>query len=110
MSKNTATEEVLGTLHAKVAGVMLGILSTTEKAIEAYEEASETADAETLAAMIKPELAPSMLSAMTKFLSDNKITCNPAESESLSDLDKRLREKRKRKSVGNVVPMIPEDD
>ena len=109
-NKNAASEALLGTLHNKVATVMVGILSTTEKAIEAYEEASETADAETLATMQKPELSPAMLSAMTKFLSDNSITCNPEEDTAMTDLEARLRSKQQRKrSVGNVVPLHADD-
>lgn len=110
MTKNAADEALLGQLHNKVATVMVGILSTTETAIEAYEKVAEHADAETLATMVKPELSPAMLSAMTKFLSDNKITCNVADSEKQSELAERLAQKRKRKSVGNIVPLHPEDD
>lgn len=109
-SKNAASENLLGTLHNKVATVMVGILDTTEKAIEAYKEASETADAETLATMQRPELSPAMLSAMTKFLSDNNITCNPEEDSAQSELEQRLASKRRRKAVGNVVPIRDEDD
>lgn len=109
-NKNAASEALLGTLHNKVATVMVGILNTTEKAIAAYEEVAENADAETLATITKPELAPAMLSAMTKFLSDNSITCNPEEDSALTDLERQLNEKRARKRrVGNVVPLHPGD-
>lgn len=108
-NKKAASEDTLGELHNKVANVMIGILNTTEIALEAYEEASKTADVETLAVMTKPELSPSMLSAMTKFLADNSITCNPAESSSASELEHILQNKQRRKRVGNVVPLRPED-
>ncbi|AGC35978.1 terminase small subunit [Rhizobium phage RHEph08] len=107
MSTNAANEATLGTLHTKVANVMIGILDTTEKAIAAYEEVAETADAEQLATMVKPELSPAMLSAMTKFLSDNKITCNAEEGSKTSALEQRLASKKRR--VGNVVPFPNED-
>ncbi|QOE32111.1 terminase small subunit [Rhizobium phage Palo] len=110
MSKNAADESVLGTLHSKVAAVMVGILTNTTKAIEAYEEATVDASAEEIAALPVPELSPAMLSAMTKFLSDNKITCNVAEDKNLSDLQKHLNEKRRKKTVGNVVPLMPDED
>lgn len=106
MSKNAASEELLGSLHNKVATVMVGILDSTEKAIEAYNVAVDTRSVEEVAMLTKPELSPTMLSAMTKFLSDNSITCNPAESKETSDLANRLAAKRARVgNVGNVVPL-----
>lgn len=96
MSKNAASEEVLGNLHQKVANAMI-------RAIDYVEQGQETFDAVADATLVRPELSPAMLSAMTKFLSDNSITANPAEDEKTSTLADRLAKKRLR--VGNVVPI-----
>lgn len=105
MSKNAAGEALLGTLHQKVATVMVGILDSTEKAITVYNEAVDTLSPEEAAMLTKPEVSPTMLSAMTKFLSDNSITCNPEESKVTTELEKRLAAKRSRNGVSNVVPL-----
>lgn len=97
MSKNAASEEVLGKLHQKVAEAMIRAIDYVEQGQDAYEELGQPAEA------VRPELSPAMLSAMTKFLADNSITANPAEENTTSELEKRLASKRKR--VGNVVPI-----
>lgn len=97
MSKNAASEEVLGTLHQKVAKAMINVIDYVEKGQETFDQMGEPAD------LVRPELSPAMLSAMTKFLADNNITANPAEETQTSELEKRLAAKRKR--VGNVVPI-----
>lgn len=97
MSKNAASEDTLGTLHQKVAKAMIRAIDYVEKGQDAYDEMGEPAD------LVRPELSPAMLSAMTKFLADNSITANPAEETQTSELEKRLAAKRKR--VGNVIPI-----
>lgn len=107
MTAKAATEGVLGELHNKVAKVMINVLDNIETAQERWAEAEPQPD---VPLENPPEVSPAMLSAMTKFLSDNKITCQPEESENVSDLAQRLKEKRRRKSVGNVVPLVPDLD
>ncbi len=97
MSKNAASEEVLGSLHQKVANAMIRAIDYVERGQDTYDEMGEPTD------LVRPELSPAMLSAMTKFLSDNSITANPAEDEKTSSLAQRLANKRLR--VGNVVPI-----
>lgn len=104
MSKSAASEEALGELHTKVAKVMTRALDQIDKAQDIFDENVDGADPE---AAMRPEVSPAMLSAITKFLADNKVTCNPAESENMSDLQRHLKNK-KRRSVGNVVPMHEE--
>lgn len=101
MSKNAASEELLGKLHQKVASAMIRAVEYVEKGQDAYDELGEPAEA------IRPELSPAMLSAMTKFLADNSITANPVEDEKTSQLGELLRKKRMR--VGNVVPIRDDD-
>lgn len=97
MSKNAASEELLGELHTKITKVMIKSLEQVEKAQDTYDD---TPDDEK--ELVRPEVSASLLSAMTKFLADNKITCNPAEGSKMSELEQRLR--RKKQAVGNVVP------
>lgn len=46
---------------------------------------------------------PALLTAAAKFLKDNDITVAPDDSEELSDLEKRLKEKRTRKQVNGIT-------
>ena len=101
MSKNAASEELLGQLHQKVAKAMIRAVEYVEKGQDEYAELGSPAEA------IRPELTPAMLSAMTKFLSDNSITANPAEEANTSKLGEMLRKKKLR--VGNVVPIRDDD-
>ena len=100
MSKNAASEEVLGNLHQRVATAMIGVLDYVENGQKEYDVVAD-------ATLVRPELSPAMLSAMTKFLSDNSITANPAEDKTTNKLGEML--KRKRKAVGNVVPIRDDD-
>ena len=108
MAKNAATESALGELHGKVAKVMSTAMDQIEKQQVAFDDADERGV--DLTEIVRPEVNASLLSCITKFLSDNKITCNPEDSKELGELEQRLQMKRKRKSIGNVVPLIPEDD
>lgn len=98
MTTNAANEKDLGGLHNKVAKVMSQALDVVDKAQEVY---LENPSLEELGPA--PEVSAPLLSVITKFLNDNKITCVPEESAGLSDLEQRLKNKRKR--VGNVVHM-----
>lgn len=96
MTVKAATEEALGSLHSKVAKVMSNALAVFEKSQENF------LDAPTEEQIAPPEVNASLLSVITKFLNDNKITCVPEESAELSELAERLKNKR-RMRVGNVV-------
>ena len=50
---------------------------------------------------------PSLLTAVAKFLKDNQITCAVSDSEEMSELELRLKNK-KRVSVGNVTHITEE--
>lgn len=104
MAKNAATEGQLGALHARVAQVLTGALDVMDKAQQNYLEAGPDSE------LPPPEVNASLMSVMTKFLADNKITCVPEESESLSGLEARLAQKQRRKRVGNVVHLNNDDE
>jgi hypothetical protein len=100
--KTAAGEETLGTLHNRVAKVMLNYVDTVDKAQEEYLK-NESDDVGPM-----PELSAPMMAVMTKFLNDNKITCVPAESGTVSELanelaDKRAARRQRRTGTGNVV-------
>jgi hypothetical protein len=118
MSNKAATEDDLGNLHNKVAKVMTNALTQIEVAQEQFGTLQEAAgdDPELIAGILdkRPEVSPALLSAMTKFLADNHITCND-EQGAASGLKDTLAGKRKRSAngarigVGNVVPFAPDD-
>lgn len=101
MTVQAASEAALGSLHSKVATVMKGALDVYDAEQEVYLAKVESGDTEDL---IAPVPNASLLSVITKFLSDNKITCVPADSQEVGELEAKLREKRaSRKSVKNVI-------
>lgn len=105
-TKGPATEIALGDLHNKVATVMSRALDVADKALEAYD----LMDVETIAekGIKEPEVSAPLLSVITRFLNENKITCAPSEGNATGDLETRLAEKRKRKKVGNVTFLLDE--
>lgn len=105
--KGPATEGTLGTLHNKVAEVMISALDAIEKAQEAYSEMDTEVIAEH--GIKEPELNPALLSVMVRFLDANKITCAPEIGNTMGELEQRLADKsKKRRAVGNVVHLIDE--
>lgn len=106
MSKGAASETDLGHLHKKVASVLSKVLDNVDKAQEAYSQL----DFEVVDYVPPPEVPASVLTVATKFLNDNKITCQPEESEELSDLERKLAANRqKRRQVGNVVHLTDDE-
>lgn len=95
MTKKAANEETLGTLHAKVAEVMLNALNSTDmlnEQIAADNEKARQADQlDAIRDLIEP--SPALLGAITKFLKDNEITCNTEDSVGLTALQQQLANK-----------------
>lgn len=112
MAKNAATEAIMGLLHAKVASVMVKALDNVEAAQTAFKDALESGNEDAVMEALgnMPEVSPALLSAVTKFLADNKITCQPEDDANLGGLAERLKAKQsgKRKAVGNIVPFEPD--
>jgi hypothetical protein len=102
MSK--ATDAVLGELHGKLAKSMLAALTASEQAAALLEEYSEELPGAVQAFLVRTaDTNPALLTAVAKFLKDNSITCAIEDNDEMSELEKRLQDKRKR--VGNVVPI-----
>jgi hypothetical protein len=79
------------------------------RALEHFEAAQEAYDP-TKEDSVLPEVNASLMSVITKFLNDNKITATPEDSQEMSELAETLANKRKgarRRQVGNVVHMDP---
>lgn len=115
MTKNAASEAVLGDLHNKVAKVMTTALNQIDTAQDVFndlvERAKDNGDDELLVEALdkKVEVNASLLSVITKFLNDNKISCAPEESQELSGLAQVLANKKKRRSVGSLA-LVHSDD
>lgn len=107
MAKNSAAESELGALHAKIARVMVKVLDNYDKAQDAFAELLEQGvDPEQILEF--PEVSPAMLSVITKFLSDNKITAAPEDNKETSELATRLADRQARRQArrgDNVIPM-----
>lgn len=112
MTKQTATDKELSKLHKKVAKAMLQQLDDAEEAQKLLDrkyfddEENEVFIPEDVRMFLKKcvSASPALLTAITKFLKDNEITCQVDESDEMSDLQKRLANKQ-RKSVSNVIPI-----
>ncbi|HXB10939.1 MAG TPA: hypothetical protein VNZ45_03055 [Bacteroidia bacterium] len=100
MTKAAGTEKELAALHKKLTKSMLAALDSSNTAISLLEEFPD------LPSEVKDFLEdhaqanPALLQAVSKFLKDNDITCPQDESQELSSLAQRLKNKR---SVGNVT-------
>lgn len=100
-----ATEDQLAKLHNKVAETMIAALDQADRAAHLlikYTVDSEVELPSDIRGFLEDtqEINPSLLTSATKFLKDNNISCDPAEDEQLSDLEKRL---KKKKTKGNVT-------
>ncbi len=87
MAKNAALEGELGELHSLVC--------------KAYKEALIDPETGTLRKAVDPR----MLSNINKFLADNKIYQIPEPGSDISELDKGLRERKKRFGEENITDL-----
>lgn len=102
-----ATDKTLGELHSKLAKVMLDALSASDEATILLDEFGDELPAPLIVFLSKARDAnPALLSAVTKFLKDNAITCSIDDSNEMSELENLIRKKQHaRKRIGNVVPI-----
>lgn len=99
-----ASDKDLGLLHGALARAMIQQLKSTDDAAALIDEYHDELPGDVLAFLEKQSSAnPALLSAITKFLKDNNITCSIEDSDEMSELAQRLANKPVRK-VGNVVP------
>lgn len=101
-----ATDKELSELHKKVASTLMKQLSSTDTAqILLDEHGADLPDEVREYLEEQVGASPALLKVCTGFLKDNGITAVIEESKEMSDLEKRLAEKSKRKAVGTVVPI-----
>ena len=110
MSKNSATENTLGSLHSKVAAVFQKVLARYESRLDALDALPDMHDIgeEVLAALMDDAAIPNpaMMSAITKFLKDNEISFDSQEITELNDQERRLAERReKRKGIATLTTL-----
>lgn len=106
---SNATDKQLGELHGKLAQSMLRALNAADDAqILLDNHSDELPDAVVDFLEKQAGASPALLTAISKFLKDNDITCATEDSETMTDLEKRLQNKS-RKRVGNVVTLDAND-
>ena len=99
-----ATDRLLGELHGRLAKSMLSALSASEQAEALLEEYQDALPDSVVSFLSKTAgTNPSLLTAISKFLKDNDITCAIEDNVEMSELEERLENKRKK--VGNVIPI-----
>jgi hypothetical protein len=104
-----ATDKELSDLHNKVAKVLLQKLDSSDQATLLLAEFSDDLPEEVVEYLEKQmDASPALLTVITKFLKDNDITAVVDESKELTDLDRRLAEKRQRKVSG--VSLVKDED
>lgn len=106
MSK--ATDKILGELHGKLAKSMINALNTSTAASELLEEYRDELPGAVVHFLSNLESSnPALLTAVSKFLKDNDITCAIEDDNKMTELEELLKNKQ-RKRVGNVVPIEQE--
>lgn len=100
-----ASDKLLGELHGKLATSMMNALQESDEAqilLDIYAEELPQEVADFLEK--KSSASPSLLTAITKFLKDNNVTCSIEDSEEVNELAERLNRKARKKAIGNVIP------
>ena len=86
MSKNAATEEIMGNLHNIVAKTIIDQLDGTPILDKDGKE-------------IGREIEPRVLSSAITFLNNNKVTMNPYVAEALSEIEEKLKSRTRKFAV-----------
>lgn len=93
MTKKTAHQDKMETLHAQLAAVLTEVLTPKEKVIPAKtDEDGEEVSAERIETVF-PSAAEMAVAA--KFLKDNSIFSSPDQDEGMSEMRKKLHERER---------------
>tara|TARA_Y100000296_G_scaffold66371_1_gene78399 strand:+ start:31115 stop:31462 length:348 start_codon:yes stop_codon:yes gene_type:complete len=106
MAKGAANEKSLGGLHSKLAQVFIKVLERYENQMDVVSKLqSGELESDMMDELLSQDTMPNpaMLSAISKFLKDNEIMYDTEEVKSLSDLERRLADRRKQRE--NVVSL-----
>lgn len=91
-----ATEDQLAALHKRVAESFVNALDQSTEASRLLEVERDVPLPVDVVSFLEEltTVHPSLLTAATKFLKDNNISCSPGESADLNRLAKQLQDKR----------------
>lgn len=110
MAKGAATEKSMGALHGALTKVFTRVLQQYESNLDKLEALENGTIEEEMAEGIMAEGLlpnPAMLGAISKFLKDNDISFEAEEINELSDLEKSLAERRKKRSTIASLSVVP---
>lgn len=97
MSKRAATEDKLGELHEALADNLIDRLRNGERVWDSKSGQFVQLDSCT----------PSTLNVITRFLSDNDITCVAEEASRIGELQRAMDERRKRRGIKDGDKVVP---
>lgn len=104
---NAASDTELSLLHSAVAKAFIRQLDGANRATELLDMYIDSLPQEIIEYLSEQkEASPSLLTAATKFLKDNDITCQIEDSTEMRSLERRLHEKKS--SVGIPDDHIPD--
>ena len=96
---SAASERALADLHSQLAKSMTKSLQQTEIAELLLVEYRDELPKRVVKFLEDASTAsPALLAAISKFLKDNEITCQPDEDEGMSVLEQTLKNKRRKVS------------
>lgn len=104
MAKGAANQEALGSLHKTLTNVFIKVLARYENQLD-EELNQDKLEEDVVDELIDSGVTinPAMLTAVSKFLKDNDIMFDTEELEELGSLERRLKDKQKRRD--NVVSL-----
>jgi len=105
MAKGASTEVQMGKLHLKLTELFLNILNKYENDLSAMDNVGDQLLDELMAEGNMPN--PAMLGAITKFLKDNSISLESEALDELSEMEERLRVKKKARPNMASVTALP---
>lgn len=102
-----ASDKSLGQLHGKLAEVMLKSLTDSDVASELLDAYEDELPSDVIKFLQRVgNTNPALLTAVSKFLKDNDITCVIEDNNDMTELQRLLQQKKNaRKRVGNIVPI-----
>lgn len=101
---HAASDVELSKLHGRLAKSMVEALESADEAQALLNKVREIPLPPDVVKFLSDCAAnsPSLMTAVAKFLKDNKVTCRLEDSEEMSALQQRLKEKKR---IGNIVPI-----
>lgn len=94
-----ASEKALAALHSQLAKSMTKALADSDVAAKLLEDHKDELPSAVSGFLERASNTnPALMAAISKFLKDNEITCQPEEGDSMSVLAQALRNKPKRVS------------